>query len=265
MYVDFNHVDGSKDMTEMVVVDDGEASVPVNDEYDLTSIKLYLSENAKYYEKVDVIMDGKSGTDGTSPYAAQFSNPADIVTIQNGAFVGFPVKAKYKVWSGNVDITTDVTVSCAENNYFTITLNSQDGTVTITAKDNLPIEPSRYTINFDFIHAEVVVASEEMTIIIQEAGGESATGIDVLNNYTNAVVESGEIINPISTTIQAYYGTSNECTLNSLKLMNSKTGSFLTETTDYTWNKVDNSNFYSITITPAGLSKLGLTEIDTTA
>jgi hypothetical protein len=64
MYVDYNHVDGSEDMTEMIVVDEGEANVPINDEKNLESIKLYLSENAKYYEKVDVIMDGKDGAPG---------------------------------------------------------------------------------------------------------------------------------------------------------------------------------------------------------
>lgn len=62
--MDFNRADGSADMNELFVVDEGEVNITINDEKDLESIKLYLSENAKYYEKVDVIMDGKDGAPG---------------------------------------------------------------------------------------------------------------------------------------------------------------------------------------------------------
>lgn len=168
MYVDYNHVDGSEDMTDVIVVDEGEANVTINDEYNLESIKLYLSENAKYYEKVDVIMDGKDGKDGSS-YSAQFSNPADIVMIQNGAVVGFPIVANYKVWFGNTDITSKTTISSSSNDYFEITPDSTNGVITISATDSLPVEPARYVINFDFIYNEVSIASEEMTIIVQES------------------------------------------------------------------------------------------------
>ena len=216
LHVDFNRADGSADMNELFVVDEGEVNIAINDEKDLESIKLYLSENAKYYEKVDVIMDGKDGAPGENAWSWRLSDPIEMISYNSDGTPNGSINASTTVLANcgghvaNVQIT-EVSAGYGSYNGDTFTLKTlpQDGsdfTIMIKAKgtwgDYTDEAELRYTVKKWF--------GEPATVQVHLSNDSSPVPTDSNGNYEKDVFRTAALtassgtnpvtINSVSTT-----------------------------------------------------------------
>ena len=199
LHVDFNRADGSADMNELFVVDEGEANIAINDEYNLESIKLYLSENAKYYEKVDVIMDGKDGTPGEHAWSWRLSDPIEMISYNSDGTPNGSINASTTVLAncgGHVADVQITEVSADFGSYdgdtFTFDVLPTDGsdfTIMIKAKGTWDI----YTDEAELRYTVKKWYGEPATVQVHLSNDSSPVTTDSDGNYPNDVIRTVEL------------------------------------------------------------------------
>lgn len=199
LHVDFNRADGSADMNELFVVDEGEVNIAINDEKDLESIKLYLSENAKYYEKVDVIMDGKDGAPGENAWSWRLSDPIEMISYNSDGTPNGSINASTTVLASCGGHVADVQITEVSADYgsysgdtFTFNALPKDGsdfTIMIKAKGTW----DKYTNEAELRYTVKKWYGEPATVQVHLSNDSSPVTTDSNGNYPNSVVRTVEL------------------------------------------------------------------------